>query len=214
MGSLRPVALYGLSVAPSEDPVPAFEYDQYPATFRLSMAAIDPFAKAEQNETTEDAPNFVGATLRIIRVPNDEDSDDDDEDDLDLDDFDEDDEDDEDDDEDDDDDDEDLAGGPSEPSKSKKAKNEAAVKKALAALKDNMDIDEPSTKASPKTKGKGKAVGGQEETQVNGVQEDEDEDEDNDEEDDEDDDVIELPGPEEFVLCTLDPNKVRTMRHL
>ncbi|KAI4730275.1 hypothetical protein E4T49_01872 [Aureobasidium sp. EXF-10728] len=72
--------------------------------------------------------------------------------------------------------------GPSDPAKSKKARKAAAAKQLLEEL-EGMDVD------SPKVKGKGK------------VQAD-DEDEEESDEDDEDDEEFE---PEEFVLCTLDP---------
>ncbi|CAD0083487.1 unnamed protein product [Aureobasidium vineae] len=72
--------------------------------------------------------------------------------------------------------------GPSDPAKSKKARKAAAAKQLLEEL-ESMDVD------SPKVKGKGK------------VQADDDEEEESDD-DDEDDEEFE---PEEFVLCTLDP---------
>lgn len=196
MAGFRAVALYGLTVTPSEEPIPAFGYESYPATFKLTMAALDPFAKAEQNETTE-GTDFKGATLKIIRIPNDEsDSEDeyDDEDGMDLleglGDSDE-------DDDEDAEEDEDLVGGPSDPSKSAKALKIAALKEALAeAEDDDMEVD-ASPKLSAKAKGKAKALV------------DDEEELDEDEEDSDEDDVDEIEGPEEFVLCTLDPSKVR-----
>lgn len=74
--------------------------------------------------------------------------------------------------------------GPSDPAKSKKARKAAAAKQLRDEI-ESMDVD------SPKNKGKGK------------VQVDDEEDE--DESDDEDDEEFE---PEEFVLCTLDPENV------
>lgn len=184
MSGLRPVSLYGLEVPPGDEPVPAFGPDQYPGTFKLTMAALNPFEKPIDNETSISAPAFIGATLRIIRVP-DDDSDD------------------EDDDEEDfsmaelldgvsseDDEDEDVNGGPSDPEKSTKAKRMAMLKEALAQSGE-MELDSP--KLSAKGKGKAKAV-------------DVEEDDEDDEDDDEDEDDFE--GPEEFVLCTLDPSKV------
>ncbi|CAD0030555.1 unnamed protein product [Aureobasidium pullulans] len=73
--------------------------------------------------------------------------------------------------------------GPSDPTKSKKARKAAAAKQLREEL-ESMDVD------SPKVKGKGK------------VQADDEEESDEDDEDDEDDEEFE---PEEFVLCTLDP---------
>ncbi|KAI5199940.1 hypothetical protein E4T39_06007 [Aureobasidium subglaciale] len=72
--------------------------------------------------------------------------------------------------------------GPSDPAKSKKARKAAAAKQLRDEL-ESMDVD------SPKVKGKGK------------VQADDEEESDEDDED-EDDEEFE---PEEFVLCTLDP---------
>jgi len=73
--------------------------------------------------------------------------------------------------------------GPTDPTKSKKARMAAAAKQLREEL-ESMDVD------SPKVKGKGK------------VQADDEEESDEDDEDDEDDEEFE---PEEFVLCTLDP---------
>ncbi|KEQ99850.1 hypothetical protein AUEXF2481DRAFT_199779 [Aureobasidium subglaciale EXF-2481] len=72
--------------------------------------------------------------------------------------------------------------GPSDPAKSKKARKAAAAKQLREEL-ESMDVD------SPKVKGKGK------------IQADDEEESDEDDED-EDDEEFE---PEEFVLCTLDP---------
>jgi FK506-binding nuclear protein len=155
------------------------------------MAAIDPSAEPQVDEEHK----VPRATLRIIRVPMDLDDDEDDEDDEDYDGEDvesiiaklraggvallEEDEDSE------EDSDDESNGGPSDKAKSKKAKA-AALKKKLAQdlAEDEMDID------AVKGKGKGK------------ISADEDSDEDDlDDEDDEEDEV------EEFVLCTLDPER-------
>jgi len=77
----------------------------------------------------------------------------------------------------------DEEAGPSDPAKSKKARKAIAAKQLKDEL-ESMDVD------SPKVKGKGK------------VQVDDEEESDEDDEDDEDDEEFE---PEEFVLCTLDP---------
>ena len=171
---------------------------QFPADslqFRITMAAIDPSAEPQIDEQHK----VPRATLRIIRVP------------MDLDDDEDDDEDDEDydgedvdaiiaklraggvalpeEDEDSDDDSEDESnGGPSDKAKSKKAK-EAALKKKIAQdlAEDEMEIDAVN--------GKGKAK----------ISAEEDSDEDDLDSEDEDEDEEEV---EEFVLCTLDPERV------
>lgn len=195
MSSLRPVAVYGLTVPAGDEPIPAFDAGEYPATFKLTMAALDPFEKIEE---VEGETPFKGATLRIIRIPSDdsddEESDDDEYDMADLLDGINSEEDDE----------EDTVGGPSDPAKSSKARKMKLLKEALAG-DDSMDVDvKASPKPSPKAKGKGKAV-----------EEEVDEDEDDEDDDSEDDD--EFDGPEEFVLCTLDPTKVsfsRSAKHI
>lgn len=98
------------------------------------------------------------------------------------------------------DDEEEKNGGPSDPAKSKKARKEAAVeqlKKAFAendSEDDDMDVDGAggiNGVVSKLKKGKAKATGN--------------EDKDDDDEEDEDSEDLEV---EEFVLCTLDPEKV------
>jgi FK506-binding nuclear protein len=156
------------------------------------MAAIDPSAAPQIDEENK----VPRATLKIIRVPMDFEDEEDDES-YDPEDVEEmiarlreagalPDADSEDDSED------ETNGGPSDPVKSKKAK-EAALKKKLAEelAADEMDIDA----SNGKSKGKGKITA-----------EDSEDDEDEDDEDDEDDEEDEV---EEFVLCTLDPEKVR-----
>lgn len=158
------------------------------------MAAIDPSAEPQIDENHK----VPRATLRIIRVPMDLDDEDDEE------------EDDEDIDgenvesiiaklraggvlpeEDEDslaDSEDESNGGPSDKAKSKKAK-QAALKNKIAQeiAEDEMEID------AVNSKGKGK------------ISADEDSDEDS-LDDDEDDEETEI---EEFVLCTLDPERVR-----
>ena len=160
------------------------------------MAAIDPSAAPEHTGITADGA-LARATLKLIRQPigmgDETDSDEDSNEDnylqklLDGVDSDE-------DEENPSTDDEEKNGGPSDPSKSKKARKAAAVeqlKKALAenAIEDDMEVDGPNGVVSKSHKGKGKASG----------------DEDSSEEDDEDSEDLEV---EEFVLCTLDPEKV------
>jgi len=182
-----PFALYGLKVSPGDGPVPAVP--EYPASFRITMAAIDPSEELELDDSvTGDSPR-PRATLKIIRQiidSDDEDSEDDEsymraligggsdsEEDSDE------------------SDDEESNGGPSDPTKSKKARKEAALKQLLESMKadesdeDMADIANGTDGTKADKKGKGKATS-----------EDEDSESDSDEEGGE---------SEEFVLCTLDP---------
>jgi Nucleoplasmin-like domain len=162
--------------------------------FRITMAAIDPTAPVTTDESS--GSTVPRATLKLIRQPigsKEDDSEDD---------------------EDDDDymrallagseseseesEEEEANGGPSDPTKSKKARKQAALKELLESIDKGSDEemeDTPNgtngTKADKK--GKAKATG------------DEEEDEDDSESDDEDLEV------EEFVICTLDPEKVCTI---
>jgi FK506-binding nuclear protein len=151
------------------------------------MAAINPNAELES-----DVPKRATLTLIKIRAPE-FDSDDEDDD------FDEDDiaaierrlgltsEEDDDDDEESDDE---KNGGPSDPEKTKKARAEALIK----ALKDDEEMDDleltNGINGTKSIKGKAKAVEDE-------LDEDEDEDEDSEGED-----------IKEYVICTLDPEKV------
>ncbi|KAI9640679.1 peptidylprolyl isomerase fpr3 [Ciborinia camelliae] len=182
---LLPVAMYGLEVPAGDIIIPAVP--DFPATFRITMAALDP------TEPADDVEDGVKprATLKIIRQSSggdDEDSEDEDEgsDDLlrallaDNDSG---------SDEDSEDDDEEANGGPSDPSKSKKAQKKAALKELLASIGKD-DSDEEMEDASAKkaaSKGKAKATA---------------DDEEESEEESEDGEDIEI---EEYVLCTLDP---------
>lgn len=154
--------------------------------FRVTMAAIDPTAEPQIDEENK----FARATLKIIRLPmGDEDEDDEEDEDYD-----------EDDieaikarlkgiisDEEDMSDSEDEAqnGGPSDPAKAKQAKKAALTKKMQEELEaEEMELDSSFTSG----KGKGKAC------------------------DDSDcDSEIDDDEPEEFVICTLDPEKVSTL---
>lgn len=177
------MAVYGLEVPAGDVPIPAVP--DFPASFQITMAAIDPSAmpEGEPSETPR-------ATLKILRAPIGAD-DDEDEDDFDPDEMDrilagEDSG--EDDSEEDSEDDEDAAG-PSDPAKSKKARKAAAMEAIKKLLEqDEMDVDE--AKSGLNGKGKGKAP----------VSDDDEEDSEDDDEDDDEDEEI-----EEFVLCTLDP---------
>jgi FK506-binding nuclear protein len=172
-----------------------------PFQFRITMAAVDPTAPPEADEDGN-IPAVPRSTLKLIRIPNDEDDEDDEDDD----------DDDEylralinaSDDDDDEDEDDEANGGPSDPSKAKSKKQrraEALASLIKAAKEEEESSDEEmadakpngSKKAAAKGKGKAKAV-------VEEEEEDEDEDDDSD-----DDDVI---VPEEFVLCTLDVERV------
>ncbi|RDL34532.1 uncharacterized protein BP5553_07660 [Venustampulla echinocandica] len=183
---LLPVALFGLEVPCGDVLVPATP--DFPATFRITMAAIDPSEPAE----LEDTPNGTSrprATLKLIRQV--EDSDD---------------EDDEDDEEamrallaqsssdEDSESDEEANGGPSDPSKSKKARKQAALEQLIESLKgdasDEDMEDAPNGIVSKKANKKGKAKATS----------------DDEESEDESDDGEDL-DVEEFVLCTLDPEK-------
>jgi FK506-binding nuclear protein len=96
-------------------------------------------------------------------------------------------------------DEEDANGGPSDPSKSKKAKAEAALQKLIqAAQEEQDDSDDEMADADGKANGKKgkKAAKGKEPATSS----------DDDEEDSEDDD--EGYDLEEFVICTLDTERV------
>ncbi|KEY71096.1 hypothetical protein S7711_00918 [Stachybotrys chartarum IBT 7711] len=187
--SVMPGPVYGLEVPPGEILIPASM--DFPASFRITMAAVDPTEEAEPDEEGN-TPALPRSTLRLVKraFPA---LDDDDEDELDeeymqalL------------EGDDDEDEDEEANGGPSDPAKSKKQKQAAAIKKLLEATKadedDDEDEDEEMADAKPngvKNKGKAKAL-------------DED-DEDEDDEDSEDDE--EGADLENFVICTLDTER-------
>lgn len=177
--TLIPVATWGLTVTPNEEPEGAFDMDTEPGTLQLTMAAIDPDEDVSANEGTE-AFKKPRATVKMIvlREMPEDDSEDDDEDmemaDL-L------------------DDDEEAESpngeGPSDPKKSPKEMKRNALMKALS--KDEDDVLANGAKA----KGKAKA------SPLEGMDE-----LDEDEEDDED---LDMPdGAEEHVLCTLTPDGV------
>ncbi|KAF2834875.1 hypothetical protein M501DRAFT_943426 [Patellaria atrata CBS 101060] len=189
---MLPVALYGLKVTADGIPIPAVV--DFPATFRITMAAIDPTAPPKDQDGTPGPPR---ATLKLIREQgyppflDDEDeesgSDGDDVDSIrrrlmgaisD--------------DEDESEDDEDVNGGPSDPAKSKRARAEALVKKLLEGAEgdddEEMDDAPNGVNGTKVNKGKAKAV-------------DDDDESISDIEDDMED------GVEEFVICTLDPEK-------
>ncbi|KAK4160912.1 hypothetical protein QBC43DRAFT_292369 [Cladorrhinum sp. PSN259] len=177
MSSLLPVAVYGLEVPPGDILVPA--EIEFPATIRITMAALDPTAQPE-TDGQGNVPSVPRSTLKIVKVTGHDDEDDEDY--LD-----------EmygDDDEESESDDEGANGGPSDPAKSKKARREAAIKKLLEATKEESDDEMEDAEAQPKSK-KGKAKAS------------EDDEEESDEDDEEEDDL----NLEEFVVCTLDTER-------
>ncbi|KAM3077126.1 peptidylprolyl isomerase fpr3 [Clarireedia jacksonii] len=168
---LLPVAMYGLEVPAGDVLVPAVP--DFPATFRITMAAIDPSEPGEEAE----AGARPRATLKIIRQSSAPEEDSEDEDD-----------------EEESSEDEEANGGPSDPAKSKKARKQAALEQLMASISKD-DSDEEMEDAANGTKkadkkGKAKAAGSDAESE--------------EESDDDDDEGIEV---EEFVLCTLDPEK-------
>ncbi|KAK3903086.1 hypothetical protein C8A05DRAFT_14941 [Staphylotrichum tortipilum] len=181
MSPLLPVAVYGLEVPVGEVMVPA--EIEFPATIRITMAAIDPTA-APETDGQGNLPSVPRSTLKIYKANMDGD-----------------DEDEEDylesllgggDDDDEESDEEDEAnGGPSDPAKSKKARREAAIKKLLEATQEDSDDEMEDAKPNgAKSKGKAKASG---------------EDDEESEEDDEEEDELDM---EEFVVCTLDTERL------
>jgi len=158
MSSGRAVQMFGLEVPASDEPTPIIEFGEYPATIRLTMAALNPLEKVEGANPDE----FQGAVLKIIRIPDDDDSEDENEDDYDddmahlL-------------DEDESDEDDDAE----EDEKPTKANKVAALKAAING--DSMDVDGTVAKKGKKSK-------------TESVKEEEDEDDDEDLDDMEDDD--------------------------
>lgn len=163
------------------------------------MAAVDPTQEPEADEDGN-VPSVPRSTLRLIKRAFPE--------------LDEDDEDDEIDEEymkalmgesdSEDDEEEEANGGPSDPAKTKKSKQEAALKKLLeaAAAEEEESDDEDMEDAKPNgvKKGKGKAA----------LDDDEDEDDEDDSDDESDGGDL-----ENFVICTLDTERVShaTLKH-
>ncbi|KAF2457674.1 hypothetical protein BDY21DRAFT_344545 [Lineolata rhizophorae] len=209
----KPVAVYGLTVPAGDMPIPASP-DSFPASFRVTMAALDPTSPPQEfADLPANAP--PRATLKLIREPvgaAGSDTDSDYEEGSDSDDSDsgsdveaikarlasslagessEEDSDEE------GESDEELEknGGPSDPVKAKKKREEAAARKLKEALEEEgMDLDGDDVKvngvngeAKKVNKGKGKAMD---------LADLEDEDEDSES-------GFEM---EEYVICTLDPN--------
>jgi FK506-binding nuclear protein len=181
--SAIPGPVYGLEVPPGEILIPASM--EFPASFRITMAAVDPTEEPEADESGN-VPSVPRSTLRIVKraFPG---FDEDDEEEIDeeymralL----------EGGDDSEDDEDDESNGGPSD----KKKKQAAAIKALLEATED--DDAKPN---GVKGKGKGKAKV---------VEEDSSNDEEMDDEDDEDDSDDEEGGDlENFVVCTLDTER-------
>ncbi|KAJ5329803.1 hypothetical protein N7452_010193 [Penicillium brevicompactum] len=174
MSAVQPVAVYALRVPPG---AMVAAVPNAAASFRISMAAIDP-DEAPEYEDDEDTSKPARATLKIVRAPPG----------LDLEDSDEDDEDYSDEEDEEDSDDEDVNGGPSDKEKARKLK-EAAARKDLEDAMEEDDEDEDDEDFDLKAaiskliKGKGPAL---------------------DDEDSESDEGLEL---DENVICTLSPNQ-------
>ena len=195
--ALMPMAMYGLEVPAGDVAIPA--RPDIPSAFRITMAAIDPSAEPEGEDGV-----VPRATLKVIRQSLLDDEDDDDDDDSEFDQeqmerllaeeySDESDE-----------DDEEVNGGPSDPSKSKKAKLEAAkrdVQKLIADQGMDMDEDEDEDDSEDDDEVPNGINGIAKSAKALGKLPASDEDDD----EDEDMDDVEV---EEFVICTLDPNKV------
>lgn len=158
--------------------------------FRITMAAVDPTQEPEA-DGEGNVPAVPRSTLRLVKraFPGLDDEDDDDE---------------VDDeylrallagDDDESDSDEEANGGPSDPAKSKKQKQAEAIKKLIESAQAESDEDEEMEDAKPKSKGKGKGKA---------VEEDSDE----DDEDDDSDLDSEGADLENFVICTLDTERV------
>ncbi|OAA68471.1 fkbp-type peptidyl-prolyl cis-trans isomerase [Niveomyces insectorum RCEF 264] len=212
--------VFGLEVPPGGVLIPAAL--EFPATIHISMAAIDPTAEPEA-DGEGNVPSTGRSTLRIVRRPLDFLGDDEDE------------EDDylrsilagsDDDDDDEDEDDEEVNGGPSDPSKARR-KNELRALLAAAAEDDDEDDEEDEDESDEKdaemkdapaaatTNGTGKkskpngvakpSKKGKEPLTEADLEIDEDEEESDEDEDEDDEDDLVL---ENFVLCTLDTERV------
>lgn len=195
--SAIPGPVYGLEIPPGDVLIPASM--DFPASFRITMAALDPTDNPEPDYNGE-IPAIPRSTLRLVKrvfpaLDDDEDdeiddeymkallarSDDDENEESD----------------------EEANGGPSNPAKVKKQKQAAAIKALMDATA--QDEDEDMADAKPNgVKGKGKGKG----KAVQEVDKDEDEESDEDEDDEDDDDESsEGDDLENFVVCTLDTER-------
>ncbi|KAF4581157.1 FK506-binding protein 4 [Ophiocordyceps camponoti-floridani] len=196
--SAIPGPVYGLEVPPGEVLIPATM--DFPASFRITMAALDP---TEEPEADEDGvvPSVCRSTLRLVKRPWPGMGLGDDEDDEEI--------------GDEyikallaessDDDDDEPNGGPSDPAKAKEQKQAAAVKKLMEATMDE-DEDADMQDAKPngvkekgvdKAKGKGKG-------KAKALAKDEVSEQDSELASDDDVDEGDL---ENFVVCTLDTER-------
>lgn len=170
-------------LATSASRISAYQFSQ----FRITMAAIDPSVAAEVQETANGTAR-PRATLKIVRQPQGSEDDEESQEymrallaESDS----------EDDSE--EEEEEETNGGPSDPNKSKKARKAAALQQLMETLGGDSDDEMEDAPSGTKAAKKGKAKASS------------DDEEESDEESDEDDEEIEV---EEFVLCTLDPEKV------
>ncbi|KAJ6073133.1 hypothetical protein N7467_011218 [Penicillium canescens] len=175
MSAVQPVAVYALRVPPG---AMVAAVPNAAASFRISMAAIDP-DEVPEYEDDADSSKPARATLKIVRAPPGLDLDEEDSDDEDYSDEDE---------EEDSDDEEETNGGPSDKEKARKLKEAAAMKDLEDAMEedsDEGDDEDFDLKAaiSKLIKGKGPAL---------------------DDEDDESEEGLEL---DENVICTLSPTQ-------
>ncbi|KIN04655.1 hypothetical protein OIDMADRAFT_142504 [Oidiodendron maius Zn] len=172
---LLPVALYGLEVPCGDILVPAVP--DFPATFRITMAAIDPSEPAELDENSNE-PSRPRATLKLVRQADDDDDEDREEymrallGDSDS-----------ESDEDGESDEEEANGGPSDPSKSKKARKAAALKQLMESINAGSESDEEMEDAAEGVNGTAKADKKGKAKASSDDEEDEDGDEDSDDED-------------------------------
>ncbi|RFU76212.1 fk506-binding 4 [Trichoderma arundinaceum] len=191
-----PGPVYGLEVPPGEVLIPANL--EFPASFRITMAALDPTEEPELDDS-KNTPSVPRSTLRLIKraFPG-----------LD------DDEDDEIDDEymsallgGSDDEDDESNGGPSDPVKAKKQKQAAAIKKLLEATNgedsEDEDMEDAETNGVKSKKGKKASAKGK----GKAIEEEEEESEEESEDDEDEDDDSEGGDLENFVLCTLDTER-------
>ncbi|KAG5980297.1 peptidylprolyl isomerase fpr4 [Claviceps digitariae] len=206
--SAIPGPVYGLEIPPGDVLIPASM--DFPASFRITMAALDPTEVPEPDEDGN-VPAIPRSTLRLVKrtfpaLHDDEDDEIDDEymkamlagsDD-----------------DEDEESDEEANGGPSDPAKAKKQKQAAAIKALLEATQDEDEEMEDAKPNGVKGKGKGKGKGKEDGKgkgkgkgkAVQKVEEEEESDEEDDEEDD-DDDSSEGDDLENFVVCTLDTER-------
>ncbi|RDA89621.1 hypothetical protein CP533_3743 [Ophiocordyceps camponoti-saundersi (nom. inval.)] len=185
--SAVPGPVYGLEVPPGELLIPATM--DFPASFRITMAALDPTAEPEADQDGS-IPSVCRSTLRLVKrafpgpqddeevdeeylkallAGSDEDEDEDDE----------------------------PNGGPSDPAKAKKQKQAAAVKKLMEATQDEEEDEEMQDAKPNGAKGKNKA-------KAKGKGKAKDDDSDQESEQDSDDDSDDDGDLENFVVCTLD----------